>query len=191
MRPLVTTTAAFLAVVLTGGAWIGLVTRVSGTEPGLAVALLGAAFTVAFMWLLIQRLRSLLLHPDRRRRELLLLAANFAVLVLAFAWVHSQIGLMDLSGPAPRATRDLGDAVYFSIVTITTLGYGDFIPLGPGRPVAAMQALIGYFILGILVSTGFQLIAPHRAPARKARDLRDDVGEDGGEGDHGGAERDA
>lgn len=176
MRFLLTTTAAFVAVALTGGLWIGFASRIAGGQPGLAIAVMGGAFTLAFMWLLIQRLRTLLARPERRAIELALLAVNVLILILVFAWVHSRIGLMDLSGPAPRATRDFGDAVYFSVVTLTTLGYGDFIPLGPGRPIAAMQALMGYFILGILVSTGFQIIAPHTAPGRRAERLRRDDG---------------
>lgn len=172
-RYLITTTAAFVAVVLTAGVWMGVASRIAPGEPGLLVTVLGVVFSAAFVWLLITRLRSLLAHPDRRLREIGLLTLNLAVLIFAFAWVHQQIGLLDTSGPAPRATNDLGDAVYFSIVTITTLGYGDFAPLGPGRPVAALQALVGYLILGILVSTGFQLIAPHTNPAERARQQRD------------------
>ena len=177
MRFLLTTVAAFIAVVLTGGAWIGLVARIAGQRPGMAVAIVGALFCLAFLWLLVQRLRALLAHPDRRLLEVLLLAGNFAILVPVFAWVHSQIGIVDMSGPGPRPTNDFGDALYFSVVTITTLGYGDFIPLGPGRPIAAMQGLIGYLILGILVSTGFQIIAPHTAPGKAARE-RSEGGED-------------
>ncbi len=180
-RYLLTTTAAFIAVVLTGGAWLGVAGRISPGEPGLMVVGLGGAFGLAFVWLLISRLRSLLAHPDRRLRELLLLAVNITILIFAFAWVHHQIGLMDMSGPAPRATRDFGDALYFSVVTSTTLGYGDFIPLGPGRPVAALQAFLGYFILGILVSTGYQVIAPHTAPGEEARKRREAARSDSGE----------
>lgn len=136
------------------------------TGPFSGIAIMGGLFAIAFMWLLIVRLRSLLAHPDRRWLELGLLVFNFVALILVFAWVHHSIGLMDMSGPGARGTRDFGDALYFSIITITTLGYGDFIPIGPGRPIAAMQGLLGYFILGILVSTGFQLIAPHTNPGR-------------------------
>lgn len=167
MKALLSTTAAFVTVVLTGGVWIGLVERTPVGGPGAGIAVMGAIFAVAFMWLLIVRLRSLLAHPDRRWLELGLLVFNFAVLILVFAWIHHSIGLMDLSGPGPRGTRDFGDALYFSIITITTVGYGDFIPMGPGRPIAAMQGLLGYFILGILVSTGFQLIAPHTDPGQE------------------------
>jgi hypothetical protein len=180
-RYLLTTTAAFIAVVLTGGTWMGLASRIGPGQPWLAVSILGGAFSLAFVWLLIARLRSFLAHPDRRLVELAVLTLNVAILVFAFAWVHHQIGLIDMSGPTPRPTHDLGDALYFSVVTITTLGYGDFIPLGPGRPVAALQAFLGYFILGILVSTGYQIIAPHTSPGEEARERRED-GDPGGDG---------
>lgn len=163
----VATAASFLAVLVTGGVWIGVAHRM-GAQPGVAIPLLGVAFSAAFVSLLIMRLRSLLAHPERRLLELALLALNLGILILTFAWIHSEVGLMDVSGPAPRPTHDLGAAIYFSIVTSTTLGYGDFIPLGPGRPVAAIQAVTGYLILGILVSSGFQIIAPHTSPGERA-----------------------
>lgn len=170
MKALFSTTAAFVAVALTGGAWLWLVRGTPIDRAGSGIALLGGVFAATFMWLLIVRLRHLLARPDRRWIELGLLLFNFALLILVFAWVHQSIGLMDNSGPAARGTRDFGDALYFSIVTITTLGYGDFIPMGPGRAIAAMQGLLGYFILGILVSTGFQLIAPGTNPGKDPED---------------------
>lgn len=42
-------------------------------------------------------------------------------------------------------------AVYFSIVTITTLGYGDFSPREPLRLLAAMEAVSGLIVFGIFV----------------------------------------
>ncbi|MFS0752471.1 potassium channel family protein [Oceanobacillus sp. 1P07AA] len=37
-------------------------------------------------------------------------------------------------------------SVYFSGVTLLTIGYGDIIPLGIGRLIAVSQALIGYIL---------------------------------------------
>lgn len=189
-RNLIITTAAFLAVALTAGVWIGVANRITPGEPGLLITVLGVAFSAAFVWLLISRLRSLLVHPERRLIEMALLGLNIAILIFTFAWVHHQIGLMDVSGPVPRATNDLGDAVYFSIVTSTTLGYGDFIPLGAGRQIAALQAMVGYLILGIIVSTGYQVIAPHTDPAAAARRQRERQEESSGDrADRGGEKR--
>lgn len=37
-------------------------------------------------------------------------------------------------------------------------------PIGAGRIIAAMQGMVGYVILGIMVSNGFQLLAPSESP---------------------------
>ena len=47
------------------------------------------------------------------------------------------------------------DFLYFSAVTFSTLGYGDFAPLPAARPIAAIQALIGNLHLGMLVGATF------------------------------------
>jgi voltage-gated potassium channel Kch len=43
--------------------------------------------------------------------------------------------------------------LYFSTVTFSTLGYGDFAPLQSARGVAAFQAVLGNLHLGIFVGT--------------------------------------
>jgi hypothetical protein len=47
------------------------------------------------------------------------------------------------------------DYVYFSFVTYTTVGYGDFVPTGPIRFIAATEALNGWVLLGWSVSFTF------------------------------------
>jgi len=43
--------------------------------------------------------------------------------------------------------------MYFSFVTITTLGYGDLIPVKPlARTVAFLEAIIGQFYVAVLVA---------------------------------------
>jgi hypothetical protein len=51
--------------------------------------------------------------------------------------------------------NDVPNALYFSIVTFTTLGYGDMQPIPKMRIVAASQALVGYAYLGLIVATLF------------------------------------
>ncbi len=42
-------------------------------------------------------------------------------------------------------------ALYFSVVTFTTLGYGDLVPLGFTRALAALEAFMGSFTLALFV----------------------------------------
>ncbi|MCK5893859.1 MAG: pentapeptide repeat-containing protein [Endozoicomonadaceae bacterium] len=46
---------------------------------------------------------------------------------------------------------NLMKCLYFSIVTFTTLGYGDISPVGYGRAVAALEAYLGTFVLALYV----------------------------------------
>ena len=50
------------------------------------------------------------------------------------------------------------DYFYFSAVTATTLGYGDFQPVGNGKVVALTEAIFGYIFLGISVALIYKLI---------------------------------
>jgi hypothetical protein len=43
------------------------------------------------------------------------------------------------------------NAIYFSVVTFTTLGYGDISPVGVARLVAAVEAFIGSFMMALFV----------------------------------------
>jgi Ion channel len=56
---------------------------------------------------------------------------------------------------------------YFSFVTLTTLGYGDFTAAGSGgRAVAVLEALMGQIFLATLVA---RLVAAYRGPADRQR----------------------
>ena len=54
------------------------------------------------------------------------------------------------SGPADVKT--FPELLYFNVVTILTIGYGDMTPVGWGRVVAALEAVAGMGIFGVLVS---------------------------------------
>lgn len=46
----------------------------------------------------------------------------------------------------------MGDAIYFSFVTLATLGYGDIVPVTPiARGFAVFEAIAGQFYLAVLV----------------------------------------
>jgi hypothetical protein len=44
------------------------------------------------------------------------------------------------------------DCVYFSVVTISTLGYGDIIPIGASRVFACIETIFGLTFVGYAIS---------------------------------------
>ena len=55
------------------------------------------------------------------------------------------------AGGTSRVVDDFFTALYFSIVTFTTLGYGDFSPSGGLRFVAAAEAFFGAALMALFV----------------------------------------
>jgi hypothetical protein len=77
----------------------------------------------------------------RRDGAILQLAILLAALVVAFATLYTPVGSL-----APgSATRTL-DALYFSVVTIATVGYGDLHPISDVAKITA----IGQIASGVL-----------------------------------------
>ncbi|CDQ20366.1 potassium channel LctB [Halobacillus karajensis] len=48
--------------------------------------------------------------------------------------------------------RDIVRSIYFSGVTLFTVGYGDIIPMGVGKWIAIVEAMIGYTLPAALVA---------------------------------------
>ena len=73
----------------------------------------------------------------------------------SFTVMGGDVGALRLGG------KDSLDAIYYSFVTMTTLGYGDVAPVSaPARALAVLQALTGQLYLAVLVA---RLVALHIA----------------------------
>lgn len=77
---------------------------------------------------------------------------------------------------AAPETAGFMDAVYFSAVTFSTLGYGDFAPPRELRLLSALQAIIGNLHLGMIVGTAIFAMQPEpRSAEDQPRDEADDA----------------
>jgi len=80
-------------------------------------------------------------------RSLLRWFVCIAVLSLLFAWFYTLVGINYGENPNWIAP------IYYSVVTLSTLGYGDILPITPiARLVALVEVMVGYVMLGGLLS---------------------------------------
>jgi len=72
--------------------------------------------------------------------------------VYVWALAYWEFGFVQQSGCTHPITA-FGKNLYFSVVTFTTLGFGDFEPVktGPGMFLAASEAFIGMFMIALFV----------------------------------------
>lgn len=83
---------------------------------------------------------------------MLLVALHLGV----FSKIYMYHGILNTDGVL---VKEESEAFYFSVVTWTTLGYGDFRPSIPARPYAAMEALLGYLYMGIFIGKVIHLLS--------------------------------
>lgn len=89
--------------------------------------------------------------PARLARDSVL-SIGFTILAFAVFFRVSGFSATDVCQLPENAVLD---SVYFSAVTFSTLGYGDFRPCEASRLWAALEAIIGNLHLGLIVGTAF------------------------------------
>jgi len=122
-----------------------------------------------FVWWLLR-----LFHPDRRIASLtgplgiaLVVLTWGALAVLGWAMLYfAQMpdGFAYSSELNPAERHDVFDALYLSLVTVGTLGFGDIVPTSPVlRLLVPLEALFGFMLLTAAVSWVLQIYpALHR-----------------------------
>lgn len=74
----------------------------------------------------------------------------YFLFVLILVTCLGTLMFMVESGRPGTAFTDLGTSVYWAIVTMTTVGYGDITPVTPiGRLLSAFVMLLGYTIIAV------------------------------------------
>jgi uncharacterized protein (DUF697 family) len=152
-----------------------IVVRCIGALSGSSIlALAGATLTSLMLTLLVAVFLVEVYRPGPITR-LRVGGAVAAYIVLGLAWAYGY-GLLEaitpgsLHLPSPQQAPQLtpgfrAEVVYFSFATLTTLGYGDILPVSAvARSMAILEAMIGQLFIAALIGRLVSLRPP--SPSR-------------------------
>ena len=110
--------------------------------------------------------RFFLRHPLMRVFALILLVA-----------IVGGAGVLIMEQRAEGAEiRNAGQALWWAIVTMTTVGYGDFTPLAlPGRVLAVIIMFAGISLMAVLSGTVASQLVARKLRANHPRDLLEQI----------------
>jgi hypothetical protein len=84
-------------------------------------------------------------------RSLILLLLNYCEIIFGFAILYLNSSSIGYSSTT-QVIQKPAEALYFSVVTITTLGYGDMRPItSVGRGLALLEPLFGFILVALVI----------------------------------------
>ena len=119
-------------------------------------AQLGGIFALICLLYLIAPfsiVRHLMIRRDIDTETLLGAIAAYVLIGMFFAFAYQAIAQLQ-SGPffGTSGNGSLSDDLFFSFITMTTVGYGDLVPAAnPGQTLSVLEALIGQLFLVVAV----------------------------------------
>ncbi|MDH1007531.1 potassium channel family protein [Pseudomonas nicosulfuronedens] len=117
---------------------------------------------ITFLLLLVVSIFHRVTQQRPVTRELLYgLCALYLNFVLAFALTYNLIErLSPHSFVSANGPLDMASFVYFSMITLTTIGYGDIVPVHPlPRLLAGSEAIMGALFIALAVARGLSLMS--------------------------------
>jgi hypothetical protein len=93
------------------------------------------------------------ISPPKKNFNIIMLLGILLTSILVFGCIYYFLSKIDGQGlNPPSGNISFLDSIYFSVVTIATLGYGDISPIGISRLVASVEVLFGLLFVGYYIS---------------------------------------
>jgi hypothetical protein len=143
--------ALLLALPMIVSMWTGFVLQES------RVILVGNIFGVLFFAFTISRILVFIFREEEVNLNLIF-AAAVVYLLMAIMWSYVHLSLERIvpgaySIPADKGVHGQFLFVYYSFVTISTLGYGDITPLSSlARSLSIIEAVTGQLFIAVLIA---------------------------------------
>jgi len=141
----------------------------AGTKTGAAIDAIAALLIVLGALFVIGR--RFAAHPVITGQSVLAALCIYLLFGLGYAAVYGVVGALDpvaLFGPVNGAQTNLV-RIYYSFITLSTVGYGDFVPYANiTRMIAVTEALVGQVYLVTIVA----LLVSHVGHERPSRERK-------------------
>ena len=122
----------------------------------------GLALSCAVLWAIFMRVRSI---PQATGTTIAEAFIGYLIIGTAFAqlyWILNQV--LDKSFNQTIPSFEISTFLYFSLITLTSVGYGGIIPINPYvRMVAAFESVVGIFYIAVVVA---RLVSSYRSAER-------------------------
>ncbi len=158
----------FLALILAGPAFV--LRWINNFLGSTWLELVADVFSISFLLLVAMLILTHVLRDEEVSREKIFGALS-VYLLLGVIWAMLFI-MVDLLVPGSlrhgqEQALNSAQIVYYSFVTLTTLGYGDIVPVSPSaRALATLEALTGQLYLTVLVARLVGLHITHSSRRR-------------------------
>lgn len=142
----------------------GAVASLFAHQPGSELGMIFILCCVLYLIAPFSIVRHLMLRREIDVETLLGAIAAYLLIGMFFAFAYeaiSQLQTAPFYGPAGHGT--LSQDLFFSFVTMTTVGYGNLVPAGnPGQMLAVLEALTGQLFLVVAVGKIISSMRPRR-----------------------------
>ena len=152
--------------------WLTFEARLWTLDPWVSRVLQDTIATGFLLWVLVVVLREVFRPRTSEVDAVVGALCGFLLILMLFMGVH---GLIEALRPGSYRTAGLpisqpSDAMllasfqYFSTITLTTVGFGDIVPVTPAaRLVTGLEAMVGQLYLAVVIATLVGRVAARRA----------------------------
>jgi hypothetical protein len=151
--------------------WLTFEARLWTLDPRVSRVLRETIMTGFLLWVLVVVLREVFRPRTSEVDAVVGALCGFLIILMAFMGVHGLIGAL-----RPDSYRTVGlpifersDAMllanfqYFSTITLTTVGFGDIVPVTPAARLATgLEAMVGQLYLAVVIATLVGRVAARR-----------------------------
>jgi len=138
-------------------------TMISGVTSAPVLKVASSALLLVPLIFMVTILFEAVIHYHRRSTApLLLLAFAFASIFLMMYTFATILYMNNLVVGINGEVLSFYDVFYFSGVTWTTLGYGDYIPIGVGKALSVFESMLGWVLMSLITAIFIRMLSSNK-----------------------------